>query len=151
MMSTTPVALLDVNVLLALAWPDHTFHGVVRSWLRARPRLQWASCAITQSGFVRLSCMPKLVGHVIAPAQAVDLLVRMVRQSGHEYWADCPGIPDLALWPSLTITGQRQITDAYLLALAHHHNGKLVTLDRGIPELLSTAAERRRWVELITP
>lgn len=150
-MSTTPVALLDVNVLLAAAWPDHQFHRAAQAWMGAHPDLQWASCAITQAGFVRLSCKASLMPQAATPAQAIALLGRIVRYAGHHYWAECPAIGDLALWPSLLIHGQRQITDAYLLALAHHHRGKLVTLDRGIPELLPKPSDRRRWVEVIPP
>jgi predicted nucleic acid-binding protein len=32
-------------------------------------------------------------------------------------------------------TGHQQITDAYLVALAIRHRGKLATLDRGIVQL----------------
>lgn len=150
-MSTTPVALLDVNVLLAATWPDHRFHRPVQVWMAKHPRLQWSSCAITQSGLVRLSCNASVTAHPASPPEALTLLGRLTRHPGHQYWAECPAIGDLALWPTLLLRGQRQITDAYLLALAHHHGGRLVTLDRGIPELLPSAALRRRWVEVIPP
>ena len=54
--------LLDVNALLALAWPNHQFHRTVLSRLERRPAPEWATCALTQLGFVRLSSNPTIVG-----------------------------------------------------------------------------------------
>jgi uncharacterized protein len=34
-------------------------------------------------------------------------------------------------WSS--VLGSRQVTDVYLLALAVHHGGRLVTFDRAVP------------------
>jgi predicted nucleic acid-binding protein len=28
------ITLLDVNVLIALAWPNHVHHGIARNWFR---------------------------------------------------------------------------------------------------------------------
>ena len=47
------------------------------------------------------------------------------------------------------MVGHRQVTDAYLLALTQRHGGKLVTLDRGIVDLISEREQRVHWVELI--
>ena len=37
-------ALLDVNVLMALAWPNHVHHAPARSWFNARRKSGWATC-----------------------------------------------------------------------------------------------------------
>ena len=58
--------LLDVNTLLALAWPNHQFHRPVVARLDQRPPPRWATCALTQLGFVRLSSNPAIV-EVITP------------------------------------------------------------------------------------
>lgn len=150
-MGDTPASLLDVNVLAAAVWPSHQFHQTVHAWFAARPKLLWATCAFTQAAFLRLSSNPKVFRDAVGPLEAWRALSVIARHPQHRYWAECPGIPELTLWSSLTLTGHRQITDAYLLALAHHHRGRLVTLDRSIAELLSTAAERKLWVELIAP
>jgi len=47
-------ALLDVNVLIALLDSDHTDHMRARDWIHAEIADGWASCAITQNGFVRI-------------------------------------------------------------------------------------------------
>ena len=55
------MALLDVNALVALAWDSHVHHG-----RRCGPgssqtgRNGWATCPMTESGFVRVSANPKV-------------------------------------------------------------------------------------------
>ena len=41
------------------------------------------------------------------------------------------------------VVGHRQVTDAYLLALAKTHGGKLATFDRGVAALLPAAKEQQ--------
>lgn len=50
---------------------------------------------------------------------------------------------------SLSLVGHRQVTDAYLLALAKQQDGKLATLDRGVASLIADRDQRARWVDLI--
>lgn len=150
-MSNTACDLLDVNVLLAAAWPSHQFHAAAHRWLGKRRDRPWASCALTQLAFIRLSSNPKVFTNAATPGQALDILRHIVEQKNHVYWAECPSIPATEGWSLLTLTGHRQVTDAYLLTLAIHHGGHLATFDRGIPELLPSATERKRWVELIAP
>jgi predicted nucleic acid-binding protein len=45
--------------------------------------------------------------------------------------------------------GHRQVTDAYLLGLAIHHKGRLVTLDRGVPALLAPDSPQAAVIEVI--
>jgi len=48
------VALLDVNVLIALMDPLHVHHELCHHWFAARGTTPWASCAITQNGVLRI-------------------------------------------------------------------------------------------------
>ena len=41
------VALPDVNVLVALAWPVHVHHDLVHEWLAGHGDQQWATCPLT--------------------------------------------------------------------------------------------------------
>lgn len=81
----------------------------------------------------------------------LEKLTALVGRPDHFFWNDLPAVADLPVLKRLLIQGHRQMTDAYLLALAHHNEGRLVTFDAGIPTLLASAAERKRYVELITP
>ena len=86
---------------------------------------------MTQCAFVRISMNPRYSGLSEGPVRAAALLESVVELPYHEFWADdLPFSADEV--PKAVITGHRQITDAYLLGLAAHHGGKLVTLDRGI-------------------
>jgi len=49
------VALLDVNALVALAWNSRIHHAAVRRWFVAHHAAGWATCPVTESGFVRVS------------------------------------------------------------------------------------------------
>lgn len=52
-------ALLDVDVLLALLDADHVDHRRAREWLGAEIAHGWASCAVTQNGFVHVLSQPR--------------------------------------------------------------------------------------------
>ncbi|MDN5862527.1 MAG: VapC toxin family PIN domain ribonuclease [Salinisphaera sp.] len=142
--------LLDVNMLIALTWPTHMHHGVARAWFQANSVLGWASCAVTQLGFVRISSNPKIIRDAVAPREAVAMLARLTTLPGHAFWPDDVAVHPAGPFASLAFVGHRQITDAYLLSLAQQHGGKLATLDGGISELIAKREERAQWVELVT-
>ena len=70
-------ALLDVNVLVALAWPNHLRHHAVRWWFNQQRLAGWATCPLTEAGFVRVSCNPSAVHHSVTPRDAIALLQRL--------------------------------------------------------------------------
>lgn len=143
------VRLLDANLLIALAWPQHVHHALAHAWFARHRVKRWATCPLTQLAFVRISSNPKIIDAAVSPPEAAAMLARIVGLAGHEFWpCDLP-VAGLAAYDSPTLHGHRQVTDAYLLALARHHGGRLATLDRGLLELLADAAERMRWVELV--
>jgi toxin-antitoxin system PIN domain toxin len=123
--------LLDTNILLALAWPNHIHHEEVSGWFREKGADHFRTCPLTQTGFVRISSNPKFTAEAVSPFEALDLLRRICALPGHQFWPD-----DLSLEAApATVSrlgGYRQVTDAYLLALAISHEGILATLDKGI-------------------
>lgn len=118
--------LLDTNVLIALAWPNHVHHRETLEWFQAKASKGFRTCPITQTGFVRISSNPAFTPNPPTPVEALALLQQITQLSGHGFWPD-----DLPLGETLLAT-HRQVTDAYLLALAAAHDGVLATLDRGI-------------------
>ncbi len=52
-------ALFDVNVLIALFQPDHVHHQRVHQWWEKNQHIGWASCPLTENGFVRIISQPK--------------------------------------------------------------------------------------------
>lgn len=59
------MALLDVNALVALAWDSHIHHARIREWFTANATLGWATCPLTEAGFVRVSTNPKVLPSAI--------------------------------------------------------------------------------------
>jgi len=141
--------LLDVNVLVAIAWPNHVHHPVARNWFLAnRPGL-WATCSLTESGFVRISSNPKVLPIPVSPADAIALLFRLRAEPGHMFWADSVSIVDSAHVPRSRLVSHAQITDAHLLALARERGGRIATFDRGFVALAEP--HEARDVELLLP
>jgi uncharacterized protein len=134
--------LLDVNALLALAWEDHQHHEIVTRWLRGVK--SFATCPITQGGFVRLSSNP-LLGFANGTEDAFASLDTFLADARHTFWPD-----DLSFGESETrrdrIASHNQVTDKYLVALARKHKGGLATFDG---PLAKAFADEPRLVTLI--
>lgn len=124
-------ALLDVNVLLALLDSDHADHVRATLWLDQDLAAGWATCAITENGFVRVLSQPRYPSPV-SPPTAVDLLASARDGGDHEFWACEVSLLDPKVIDRSRVHGPRQVTDAYLLALAVAHDGRFVTFDRGL-------------------
>ncbi len=125
-------ALLDVNVLIALLDRDHTDHQLARDWLGAEIGHGWASCAITENGFVRVVSQPGYPSSV-SPSEAIVRLEAATATPHHEFWTCSVSLLDEARIDRTRVHGARQINDVYLLALAVEHGGRFVTFDRSIP------------------
>lgn len=124
-------ALLDVNVLVALLDRDHTLHQQGRQWFEREIGHGWASCAITQNGLIRILSQPSYPSPV-SILEATDLLATATSAPHHEHWRSEVSILDETIFDRSRIHGPRQLTDVYLLGLAAHHGGRLVTFDRTI-------------------
>lgn len=125
-------SLLDVGVLIALFDSEHIHHGAAAKWLAEYGRSGWASCPLTQNGCIRIMSQPSYRNST--PARVVAaILSDAVASAQHEFWTDSVSLltPAMLDWEQL-LSG-RHLTDLYLLSLAMHHRGRLVTLDRRIP------------------
>lgn len=144
-MPTDP-SLLDLNVLIALAWPQHVHHGRAHSWFATREGA-WMTTPLTEAGFVRLSTNPSVVTERISMAEALALLSRMRGVAGHVFLPDSSSLADPAISLAAVATS-RQVTDAHLVNLAASSGARLATFDRAIEQML--AADDRRHV-LVVP
>jgi hypothetical protein len=124
-------ALLDVNVLLALLDSDHVDHDRARQWLDGEIGHGWASCPITENGFVRIISQSRYPSPV-SPKEAIDLLSRACQTRHHEFWPCGISVLDPLVVDRSRLHGPRQVNDAYLLALATAHHGRFVTFDRSV-------------------
>jgi hypothetical protein len=80
--------------------------------------------------------------------EALNALRITARHPAHQFWADDISVPDAFGNLGNQISGHQQVTDAYLLALAIHHGGKLVTMDKRMAELAEGRTGRSNF-ELI--
>ncbi len=127
------IYLLDVNVLLALAWPNHQFHHAATRWFGDVGGEAWATNAIVELGFVRLSSHPRLTAEAKTPAEAAALLRALVTHTGHRALGPLPALASALYGQALgRLTGHRQVTDALLLAHAEAEDAQLATFDRRI-------------------
>jgi hypothetical protein len=124
-----PVALLDVNALVALAWDSHVHHAAMRAWFTANRSAGWATCPITESGFVRVSSNPIVLPSAISVDAARGVLSTLRAHPDHRFLTDDVSLGDSDV-PS--IAGYRQVTDAHLLTLARRRGVRLVTFDSSI-------------------
>ena len=140
--------LLDVNVLIAMAWPTHRAHEKVQVWLARHAREGWATCPLTQTAFVRILSNPAFSPNALTPGEAVALLQANLGHPAHRFWADeVSFIQALEFAPRLA--GHQKVTDAYLLGLAMHKKGKLATMDRAVRALLPDKSPERDFLIVI--
>ena len=128
--------LLDVNVLVSLAWPNHVHHRAARRWFRAIGSTSWATTPLTEAGFIRVSSNSAAIPDAVRPADAAVQLQRMRALPAHRFLVD-----DLEMvlgteageWHE--VATHRLVSDAHLLALAKRHGCVLATFDRGAAAL----------------
>jgi toxin-antitoxin system PIN domain toxin len=128
--------LLDVNVLVGLAFPLHSSHQRAHSWFRREPDRPWATCPLTQAGFLRAASRA-LGGSRDAIRKALAGLERDCQSPSHEYWPVDVDLRDLSDSQRSRLIGPNQVADMQLVLLAHRHRGQLATFDSGLRELAS--------------
>jgi len=124
-------ALLDVNVLIALLDAGHVHHSLAMAWLEREIQHGWASCPITQNGCIRIMSQPTYPG-ALPTSSVAGRLAEAVNGPDHAFWPDDVNLVGIDAVDWTRVLGHRQVTDAYLLALAVRHGGRLVTFDRRI-------------------
>ena len=132
-MARPRVALLDVNVLVALFFADHIHHELAHDWLADHRAYGWATCPLTENGFIRVACHQPSADGVVRPTEAIGHLKRFQADAHHHAWTDAVSLTDASLFAPEFARGPRQLTDVYLLGLARKMGGRLATFDRAIP------------------
>lgn len=118
--------LADGNVLIALTVRDHIHHRQAAEWFLSLDQ-QLATCPITQGTLLRF-----LLREGVGASRALAILQKIVSLPEHVFWPDEIGYDASTL---VGVIGHRQVTDAYLAALATHFGGRLATLDKGLAAL----------------
>ena len=120
-------ALLDINVLLALAWPNHDHHDAAHRWFDEVPDRKWATCTLTQLGFIRISSNLSANPQMVSPQDAAAVLQELCAGQDHEFWSS-PNAANPSIYSQAK--GHQQVNDAWLVELARQNNGVLATLDK---------------------
>ena len=123
--------LYDVNALLALFDEEHEKHDLVNAWFEGNLEQGWASCPLTQNGYLRVRSQPSY-SSPLSLAEAYAQLLDATSSQHHQFIADDISLLDSTLVRFRDVAGPGQLTDVYLLALAVTHDARLVTLDRRI-------------------
>lgn len=139
--------LLDINVLIPLLWPRHTEQAKVRKWFRANAVESFSTCSLSQAGFLRITSSPGDMKQKFSILAARELLFALSKEPGHRFWPTTIDVFNATNRFLSRMQGPKQVTDAYLLSIAIHHQGKLATMDRAILHL--AGPEFAAHVELI--
>ena len=83
-----PVALLDVNVLIALLDPQHLSHEPAHRWFQANAGTGWATCPLTQNALLRILSNPRYPNSPGGPVAVLPLLEVILAQPDHRFWSD---------------------------------------------------------------
>jgi toxin-antitoxin system PIN domain toxin len=126
------IALLDVNVLVAIFDASHQNHDAAHRWFGRNRRFGWATCPLTVNGCVRVISNPAYTSIEATPAEVINRLRSFCAAPDHHFWADSASLTDESLFRVPLIAGHQKITDAYLLGLAVRNHGKLATFDRSV-------------------
>tara|TARA_R110002050_G_scaffold270883_1_gene413959 strand:- start:196 stop:630 length:435 start_codon:yes stop_codon:yes gene_type:complete len=133
------ITLLDINVLIALVDSAHVHHDAAKRCFKSIRASGWATCPLTENGFLRIMGRPGADHGPDSPHTARILLRSLLGMPGHELWADDLSLADTTVFPSLPAA--RDLTDLYLLGLALKHGGRLATFDRHLdPTLVKDGA-----------
>lgn len=130
-MSDRRICLLDANALIALVVADHEHHALAARWATEVDGI--ALCPIVEGALVRF-----LVRAGEGRATAVAILSALYRSPRCHFWADALSYEAVGLGH---VVGHRQVTDAYLAALAKSRGGRLATFDRALAGALPDETE----------
>jgi uncharacterized protein len=142
------VSLLDVNFLIALCWKSHVFHSRASQWFGLNRSTGWATCPLTEAGFVRVFAQlpTNLVPGIV---HGIRFLEKNSAEPDHRFWPHETPLTNLLPEIQGRLRGHKQLTDAVLLDLAVRKEGQLVTFDRGVRHLLKPDSIHQAVIEVV--
>jgi toxin-antitoxin system PIN domain toxin len=142
------IALLDVNVLIALFDPVHLYHEAAHTWFERNHSRRWATCALTENALVRILSNASYPGRRTTVEDAASRLQAFCSDREHVFWSDSISVRDSGRFRWKHVQGHRQLTDVYLLALSVSNEGRLATFDATI-SLKAVQGASRQNLELL--
>ena len=141
--------LLDTNVLIALLWPSHARHDLAVKWFARHRGKGWATCPLTEAGFVRIVSNAAFSRDAVTPREAAGVLAANTAAKDHAFWPDEVPFAEAIAFADVRLVGHQQVTDAYLLGLALRRGGVLATLDERIAALTEPRSAERKALEIV--
>ncbi len=116
-----------------------------RRWLEANVADGWASCALSQIGCWRVlasPAYPNALKSIDAAAKLSDATTHVL----HQFWSEAPSLFSHRLMNWEYLATARQVSAAYVLALAVHHERRLVTLKSTLSAGVMTSARAHHLI-----
>ena len=143
------IALFDVGVLVALFDPAHLHHDTAHAWLDEHRGQGWATCPVSENGFVRIVAHPDYPGSRSTVSDALERLQAFTESGDHHFWPDSTSLRRGSRFDAGRLEDHGHITAGYLLLLAVHHGGRLVTFDHALAPAVVPAARPEQLVVLV--
>ncbi len=131
----------DVNVLVAMARPDHVHHGTARACIagaleKSGPAPRVRLLPMVVAGFLRIATHPRIFREPTALNEALDFVDGLLVQPGVEMvqvGVEWPRLRELCVRHALV--GNR-VPDAWIAVIVTRLDDDLATFDRGFGRLL---------------
>lgn len=140
------VALLDVNVLIALLDRRHVHHEPAHGWFAKAQAHGWATCPLTQNTVLRILGQPRYPNSPGPPAVVAPLIAELIRHPQHQFWPDSLSLMDHSGVNTSRLLEASHLTDTYLLALAAAHGGRLASFDHRLSCAAVVGGRETLWL-----
>jgi len=102
-----------------------------------------------ENGVIRIMSAPSYSAtHRATPEQIAEGLRSLAEAIDHEFWADGVSMLDETVVDFSRLHGHRQVTDAYLLALAVQNGGAMASFDTALPVTAVRGASKKHVLAL---
>ena len=118
-------------------------------WFARHRGKGWATCPLTEAGFVRIVSNAAFSRDAVTPREAAGVLAANTAAKDHAFWPDELPFADAIAFAGARLVGHQQVTDAYLLGLAIRRRGVLATLDERIATLTEPRTKERKALEIV--
>lgn len=123
------ISLLDVDVLVALFDPSHVHHELSHDWFAQNRESGWATCPITENGFLQVVSNPSYPGRRCTVGEALERLQAFADSGDHHFWPDSTSLRRSSRLDATLLGGHDRVVAIYLILLAVHQGGRLATFD----------------------
>ena len=104
--------------------PSHLHHDPAHDWFSKHSDEGWATCPLTENGFVRVVCQAKHLGGLRTPKALAGRLSELRQNGRHEFWEDRISLLETMRFELDKLPGPGQISNVYLPNLGRRAAGQ---------------------------